>query len=215
MDTSVYALFGLELSASPHEILAKCREYCNRWTMKAVRAELSMNMSSSEASVSAKTVFEEGEVYLKSAAAMLLDPSARQCYDAWLDTVHHPTSEKKKLTRSRLLWFNDTASNVCFSASMFECLNSTPVIESPPNTSVVTVNAKPRCRECRCNFDFSQPYLVLHCHCTTRAGHLSCLTGFSERVRQKCPVCRQTLLKRNQISKYLLWNVKEKYKFIA
>jgi len=214
MESSVYLLFGLNPEASPHEILRKCKQYCNRWTLPAVRDRLSIIMSHAEAATTAPTVFREGEIYLKSTAAMLLDPSARQCYDAWLDAVNKPSPEKKKLTRSRLLWFNDTESNVYFSESMLKVLGD---VEVPPPTAIVKTSmpSEPQCRECRCGFQLSGQYLVLHCHCTTRVGHVQCLTDFAARVQHKCPVCRQHLLKRHQVSKYLFWNVKEKYKFIA
>ena len=214
MESSVYILFGLSPEDSPHEILRKCKQYCSRWTMSSVKARLSTTMSAEEAAVNVGKVFNEGELYLKSAAAMLLDPSARQCYDAWLDALRHPSPEKKKLTRSRLLWFNDTESRVYFSESMLKILGD-GTVSPPPKIPKTSVRVQPQCRVCRCCFKFSEQYLVLHCHCTTRVGHVECLNDFVERVNNKCPVCRQHLLKRNQVSKYLFWNVKEKYKFIA
>ena len=146
---------------------------------------------------------------------MLLNPSAKQCYDAWLDTRISPSPEKNTLTRSRLLWFNQTNNNIHFSDSMIKAIGTTVGAEKPPKTSTKNIISNPTCRACRCPFDFSEDYLVLHCHCTTRVGHVSCLSNFAERVSHKCPVCRQQLLKRHQVSKYLFWNVKEKYKFIA
>ena len=214
MDSSVYKLFGLSPEASPPEILRKCKQYCSRWTMSSVKARLCTIMPLEEASVSVEKIFNDGELYLKSASAMLLDPSARQCYDAWLDAVNNPSPEKNKLTRSRLLWFNNTGSRVYFSESMLKNLTSETVV-APQKISKTSMGSQPRCRVCRCCFKFSDKYLVLHCHCTTRVGHVDCLNGFVDRVKNKCPVCRQHLLKRNQVSKYLFWNVKEKYKFIA
>ena len=129
-------------------------------------------------------------------------------------TVILDTPEKKKLTRSRLLWFNDTSDNICFSESMINALGDVGY-QTKKEIPKRTMDIRPECRECRMPFDISKDYLVLHCHCTTRVGHEGCLNDFDKRVKHKCPVCRQPTLKRRRISKYLFWNVKEKYKFIA
>jgi len=215
MHMSVYSLFGLQATSCPLEILKRCRTYCEEWTLAAVTNTLKQTLSPAEASVSAQRLHAEGEIYLKSCAAILLDPSARQCYDAFLGAIQSSaTTASKKLTRSRLLWFNSHASTITFSTEMIDMIQ----IEAnkPPKKKQRRVaNTKPQCRECLTSFDLNQPYLVLQCHCTTRVGHLPCLEGFHERTKGKCPVCRQTLLKRQQVSKYLFWNIKEKYKFIS
>ena len=148
-------------------------------------------------------------------AAMLMDPSARQCYDAWLDIQQNPTAEKSELTRARLLWYNgnDQAPNIKFGPKMFKSL--VPVVKKTSRPVINTSTSKPLCRQCRCCFDFAESYLVLHCDCTTRVGHVACMEMFSDQVRGKCPVCRKALLQRHQVSKYLFWNVKEKFKFIS
>lgn len=214
MDYSVYALFGLTPDASPYQILDRCKQTCSEWNISAVRRQLEVTQNRFEAAVNAQRVHEEGKAYLNSAAAMLLDPSAKQCYDAWLDACRSPSPEKTTLTRSRLLWFNQTTNNIHFGESMIESLGEVPKKRATvPKRTSVTV--RPKCRCCRSEFDLSEDYLVLHCHCTTRVGHVGCLNDFSERLKDKCPVCRQQMLKRHQVSKYLFWNVKEKYKFIA
>ena len=217
MDSSVYILFGISADAPPHEILSKCKDYCNRWTLKSVQKKLETLMSPARASISAPIIFAEGDIYLKTAAAMLLDPGARQCYDAWLDVLQNPTSEKETLTRSRLLWFNNTSSTISFSESMIKRLNSGHSNTNPKKRKKRegSCGTHTQCRECRSEFDLNDRYLVLHCHCTTRVGHVECMEAFDARVKHKCPVCRQSLLKRSQISKYLFWNVRERYKFIA
>jgi hypothetical protein len=221
-DHSIYALFNLERSAAPLEILAQCKKRSAEWDISSVRARLSSKLPPNRASLVSERVFMDGNEYLKTAAAILLDPSSRQCYDAWLDAIQCQSPEKMKLTRSRLLWFNQMTNNVTFGENMIrslECVSmkkdvakeSVEVESSPTNTVVLS---SPTCRGCHEPFSFSHDYLVLHCHCTTRVGHVKCLENFSEKVNHKCPVCRQRLLKRHQVSKYLFWNVKEKYKFI-
>lgn len=211
---TVYDLFGITPTTSPNVILEKCKEYCNRWTFNSVLQKLTERMGALEASLHAHKVFKKGETYLKTMAAMLLDPSARQCYDAWLDTCSSSNEQRRTLTRSRILWFNNNSDSILFSENMLEDL------KPKKEAIVIKKNNKrfrltPQCRSCRKDFNLSGEYLVLHCHCTTRVGHSSCMVDFSKKNKGKCPVCRQILLKRRQISKYLFWNVKEKYKVIA
>lgn len=214
METSVYALLGLDRRCSPQAVMEKCEVYLGDWSLEAVAKKLRGTISREEAAVLSPKIYEEGQTYIKTIAAMLLDPSARQCYDAWLDVQKHPTPEKIKLTRARLSWFNGQTQTICFSKSMVDSLQSTESIpvKKPPKRKFTTL---PLCRHCSEPFSFQEPYLVLHCHCTTRVGHVRCMQEFGCTINNKCPVCRQHLLQRHQVSKYLFWNVKKKFKFIA
>tara|TARA_B110001452_G_scaffold267387_1_gene277090 strand:- start:3623 stop:4267 length:645 start_codon:yes stop_codon:yes gene_type:complete len=214
MDYSSYALLKLSKQSSPMEILEKCKQYCQEWTLTTVQQKLSLQMSREEAAVCAVDVYEKGKAYLTSIATMLLDPSARQCYDAWLDVRKNNSPELAALTKARFQWFNSTSKNIRFSEFMLESLSHTKIVQ-PKAPPLRELSSKPVCRQCQCHFDFEKPYLVLHCDCTTRVGHVECIQDFATRVNNKCPVCRQKLLQRHQISKYLFWNVKEKFKFIA
>jgi len=209
----VYQLLKISKTASPIEIMEKCKQYCAEWSLSAVQHKLSRQMSREEAAVCAADVWKHGKNYLNSLATVLLDPSARQCYDAWLEVKDSGSPEMIALTRARIQWFNSMSTNVRFSENMLKCLDDTEVQPKPP--PMRELSSKPICRQCQCPFDFNSPYLVLHCDCTTRVGHVSCIKNFSARVKHKCPVCRQRLLQRHQVSKYLFWNVKEKFKFIA
>jgi len=226
MEFSVYDLLQIDGRSSPTDIMNKCQEYCVRWTLASVRQHLCNTMTTEEASVCANAVWSDGHQYLISMATMLLDPSARQCYDAWLDACKRGTPEVVALTLARMQWFNGTSELFKFSDTMLTCLKNTQNIKSIPLTSTRTsskrtrtpskrIQTKPLCRLCQCQFKFDEKYLVAHCDCTTRVGHVECVQSFSSRVGGKCPVCRQKLLERHQISKYLFWNVKEKFKFIA
>lgn len=217
MTSSAYDLFGLDEAASPADVLRQCKNCLSQWTVASVRARLGTCMPMSEACVNTESVYKDGLAYLKSSAMVLLEPSARQCYDAWLDAVRTGNHEKITLTRARLLWFNKTESSVKFSEGMIKALKDTcaPVAETPAKPGRRDPNVEPQCRACRCPFSFTEEYLVLHCHCTTRVGHVQCMQDFASRVKHKCPVCRKALLKRHQVSKYLFWNVKDKYKFVS
>lgn len=214
MQTSVYTLLGLPTECSPQDVMKRCQEYLNRWTLQAVAQKLRRSMSPEEAAVLSQKIFAEGQAYLKSSAAMLLDPSARQCYDAWLDVQTNPTPQKIALTRARLSWFNGQTEGIRFNEKMITSLESSESIQET-RPSKRKFSTEPLCRKCSKPFSFQDPYLVLHCHCTTRVGHVKCMNEFSKEIGHKCPVCRQQLLQRHQVSKYLFWNVKKKFKFIA
>ena len=214
MNYSSYDLLKISKQASPIEILNKCKQYCEEWTLTSIQQKLCLQMPTEEAAVCAIDIYENGKTYLTSIATMLLDPSARQCYDAWLDVSTNGKPELVALTKARLQWFNSTSKNIRFSNFMLDSLVNTQKVQPKPPPSR-NLSSKPVCRQCHCDFEFDEPYLVLHCDCTTRVGHVDCIEKFSSRVNEKCPVCRQKLLKRRQVSKYLFWNVKEKYKFIA
>ena len=214
MDYSVYTLLGLDGKASPHDILHKCQDYLSLWNLRAVEQKLRASMSPEQATVCAQQVLRDGEQYLKSIASMLLDPSARQCYDAWLDAQISPTPEKISLTRARLSWFNGQSSSFNFADTMISNLDSDEKV-CLKRSIKRKFSCKPLCRKCDKEFNFQDPYLVLHCHCTTRVGHAKCMQEFADTIGNKCPVCRQRLLHRHQVSKYLFWNVKKKFKFIS
>ena len=226
----IYSLFGLNQDASSLVILEKCKSKLEQWTFQNVISKLNRTIDNTSAAVNAKSVYEEGERYLKTSATMLLDPQARQCYDAYLDCLIAPNSEKILLTRARILWFNSIEKNpIKFSKKMVESIKEIdpkidPEIDPKIETKIETglnpakrqkLATKPLCRQCRGQFDFGKDYLVLHCDCSTRCGHTECMKTFKERVKGKCPVCRKTLLLRHQISKYLFWQHKEKFKFIT
>lgn len=214
MDYSVYKLLSIDSKSSPLDILNQCKKYLSMWDLSAVEKKLRLSMPPEEATVCAQKVFEEGQKYIKSIGRMLLDPSARQCYDAWLDVQVAPTSEKVSLTRARLSWFNGQATGFKFSNSMIAQLASPEQVHIKRSVKR-KFTTKPICRGCGDSFNFQDPYLVLHCHCTTRVGHVKCMQKFAGEIKNKCTVCRQRLLHRHQVSKYLFWNVKKKFKFIS
>jgi len=214
MDYSVYSLLSISARSSPLDILNQCKNYLSLWTLAAIEKKMRLSMSPEEAAVCAPKVFEDGKKYIKSIATMLLDPSARQCYDAWLDVQSKPTAEKISLTRARLSWFNGQSRSLKFKSTMIEQLASPEKVHMKRSTKR-KFTTEPLCRCCEKPFSFQDPYLVLHCHCTTRVGHVQCMQKFSAEIKNKCPVCRQRLLHRHQVSKYLFWNVKKKFKFIS
>lgn len=218
MEYNVYNLLKLSKTASSNDIMQKCQEYCERWTCENVQRRLEKQMTVSEAIESSQKIWSEGQEYIKSLAVMLLDPAARECYDAWLDTLESPSFEKNQLMRSRLQWFNSNmhSSPIVFSDSMIQELNQKKCekICKQRSKNVRIANLKPNCRICNKSFSFDEPFVAFHCHCTTRVGHTACLNDFSLRFKNKCPVCRSKLLVRHTISKYLFWNVRDKYRFI-
>jgi len=221
MTMNIYNLFNLHQTANSLEILNRCSEYLSAWDLESVLIKLNQITSTLQATVNIKRLYDEGEQYLKISARILLNPESRQLYDAYLDTIEHPTIEKIKLTQARILWYNSNNNSVHFSKTLLDHLGKTAFCSQENNTEPLpkrqksTHSTNPICRQCRSDFDFNQDYLVLHCDCTTRTGHTDCMNSFKDRVKGKCPVCRKTLLVRYQISKYLFWQNKEKFKLIT
>lgn len=220
---SIYELFNVPQSANSMEILESCKKRLSEWELEPVFLQLKRTVSHLQANVNIKRVFEEGEHYLKVSARILLNPETRQAYDDYLDTLINPTIEKIKLTKARIQWYNYNNNDVIFSNDMIKRLSDAyggrgvekETLEKLPKRQKISHNVKPICRQCRSTFDFNDDYLVLHCDCSTRVGHTECMNNFKERMKGKCPVCRKTLLKRVQISKYLFWQNKEKFKLIT
>mgnify|MGYP006076316079 CR=1 FL=1 len=219
---NIYELFNVHQSANSMEILESCKKQLSEWKFDTVFLELKRMVSHLQATLSIKRVFEEGEEYLKVSARILLNPETRQTYDAYLDALSNPTIEKIKLTQARIQWFNSNNNTIHFSKNMLKRLTDTNADQKKETTENLPKRhkkshgvVKPICRQCRSQFDFNDDYLVLHCDCTTRTGHPDCMNSFKERVKGKCPVCRKTLLVRYQISKYLFWQNKEKFKLIT
>ena len=104
----IYSLFGLNQDASSLVILEKCKSKLEQWTFQNVISKLNRTIDNTSAAVNAKSVYENGKKYLTSIATMLLDPSARQCYDAWLDVRNSGSPELGALTKARFQWFNNT-----------------------------------------------------------------------------------------------------------
>ena len=216
----IYNLFGLSETANSLEIMERCKQRLAEWNFETVFRKLNQTIDTMQASVNIKRVYEEGEQYLKVSARILLNPESRQLYDAFLGAIKHPTNEKKKLTKAMILWYNSNNNAVKLGATMLQRLEITEISIKEPTSHRLAKrrkkdNANPICRQCRSQFDFNDDYLVLHCDCTTRTGHPDCMNSFKERVKGKCPVCRKTLLVRYQISKYLFWQNKEKFKLIT
>jgi len=215
----IYSLFDLEKSADSLTILDTCTAKIREWVFEKVLEKMNSEM---HGAINIKSLYEEGRRYIRVSASILLDPGARQCYDAYLDCLHSPTSEKIALTKARIVWYNSNQNNsVEFSNTMIINLEKAISVDKPSTEKTAKRQkiskkiSKPICRQCRCEFDFNKSYLVLHCHCSTRCGHNECMEDFKERSGGKCPVCRKKLLERHQISKYLFWQHKEKFKFIT
>ena len=217
----IYSLFDLEKSADSLTILDRCTAKIKKWTLEKVLEKMN-SRNEMHGAINMKSLYEEGRKYIRVSASILLDPGARQCYDAYLDCMHKPSSEKIALTKARIVWYNSNQNNsVEFSNTMIINLEKAISVDEPSTEKTAKRQkiskkiSKPICRQCRCEFDFNKSYLVLHCHCSTRCGHNECMEDFKERSGGKCPVCRKKLLERHQISKYLFWQHKEKFKFIT
>lgn len=193
VEMDVYALLKLSPDSDSSLISSRCRELQDRL------------MTSGDVDA------ESMRIYLCSTAIMLLEPSSRQCYDLWLDALRDQTPIKIKMARAQIEWFNahNAHLGLRFDTNMLDQLpsiNSKPV--ATPNH--VDESIKKLCRYC--SKPLGDQHHIVQCQCTARIGHMDCGEGFFNEFKGKCPVCKQMLLKRHDVSKYLWWNAKSKYK---
>lgn len=189
----VYALLGVSSDSDSSLISSRCRELQDRLLSSGDKDAESMRL------------------YLCSTAIMLLEPSSRQCYDLWLDALRDQTPIKVKMARAQIEWFNahNAHLGLRFDTTM---LSQLPCMDSKPVAKIQNVigGTEKLCRYC--SKSLGDQHHIVQCQCTARIGHVDCGEGFFNEFKGKCPVCKQMLLKRHDISKYLWWNAKQKYK---
>lgn len=150
--------------------------------------------------------------YLSSTAVMLLEPSSRASYDLWLQAMRHGHPMTCKMAGEQIKWFNahNRHLGISFDTNMLKMLPVTDDLVEKPRVPQKHTNSHKHCRYC--NKSLGDKHHILQCQCTARIGHMDCGEGFYNEFKGKCPVCKQTLLKRTDISKYLWWNAKQRYK---
>ena len=154
--------------------------------------------------------------YLASTAIMLLEPSSRQCYDLWMCAMRHKQPMTIKMAKAQIEWFNAHNGHLGFLFDkrmlhmMPDVVRASDVTQAT-KTCMDTTQQK-LCRHCSRPLQDQKHIHIVQCQCTARIGHIDCGEGFVREFKNKCPVCKTTLLVRTDISKYLWWNAKQKYK---
>ena len=142
--------------------------------------------------------------YIDSVADLLQDSEGRKCYDALVYSHISGNITHHELTRKRIEIYNTQPGVVKIGASMIDAFK--PQLQLP---DTLRVSLDTICRFCDQKFDHHNESTLL-CKCSSRSGHTLCAELFkSEHVR--CPVCRQALLMRSGISKYMIYGVDKRY----
>ena len=212
-----YSLLQVSCDASVIQIHTRCVEMMKKWTTLNIQKKLPMNPI--ESVTYAPSIHKHGVYYLSMIASILLDPTSRECYDLWLEACVNP--DKQALSNAQIQWFNANARRTPLrfgSDTTFETTQSFQNCNLQPLPSLPSLPSLPivaPCLNCRfCSLPFEQ-FKVLQCGCTSRIGHLQCVRTFSNKWSGKCPVCRTNLVTRSEISKYLFWNKKRKWKLVT
>ncbi len=151
------------------------------------------------------------QTHIATSISILLDPGLKDCYDAWLISPNSSSSHQT-MTKARIMYVNSLNDVDVFSPS---CFDSLPKADGSPQmeyrVAEQTMSKNLNCRWCKKKFSLDD-MSICQCKCAARIGHGECAATFSSEYKERCPVCRTTLLKRKEISKYMFWNIENKFK---
>lgn len=188
MDRDLYRLLRLENDCSVADI-----EQARERAKKLIDASPNSGLDHARA-------FE----YIDSVADLLQDNEGRQCYDALVYSHISGNMTHHELTRRRIDMYNAQPGVVKIGTSMIDAFK--PQLQLP---ETLKVSLSTICRFCDQKFNHRNESTLL-CKCSSRSGHTLCAELFkSEHVR--CPVCRQQLLMRSGVSKYMIYGVDKRF----
>jgi len=208
---SIYELFNVQPNSHPydieHSIKSRLREIKRTDVLKKWSA---MGGDSKDID----KLMEYMKFYTIQTGMIILDPTSKNCYDAWVQSISSPSTSVQTLTYQRIKWFNTHCSDsVSFDESILNQLKLAKPIQKVNDTTPTqyTNDKNLKCRWCDNHMELKN-HLIYQCKCTARIGHDSCARKFDKEYKGRCPVCRSTLLPRSEVSKYMFWSVDNKYK---
>lgn len=193
---SLYSLFNLSPSSHPSCIGREYRARTEMLCLDAVQADFQRRGWGTPP----PQLIHAMRAYLFSSASLLSDPTSNEIYHAW--------ETKQDGVADRMRWYNKHADTPVFSEACFEGCTSKRIVPAPP----VHAKASTVCRWCATPFEIPSSALY-QCKCGGWAGHRACGEAFAREYKQKCPICRTTLLPREKISKYMYWSIDAKWRF--
>ena len=207
---SIYDLFSVNEFTHPYDVESAGKTALRNLNVGNLKRFLQYkNLSFTDEEV--KKLLQNMKLHVSASASILLDPGLKDCYDAWLQSLN--SSEKQNIVRARLTYMNAHKCQVMFGKGCFDSLSNNDSIYVPklPLNNNGSKSQHLNCRWCKKNFSLTD-FVTLQCKCTARVGHTSCANAFSNEYSNRCPVCRGSLLKRTEISKYMFWGIENKFK---
>ena len=188
-----YDILSLRAGASPLEVLRAAK-----------RCICEIDESDHEHKVSMKN-------YIKRICALLIHPSGRECYAYILKSrTTYVSPTKAKLMLKVIDSFNDGCGRALLPPSACKSLHVSVRNTLKPLMHGGAMCDKFRCRWCTETIKDKSSLFTLICKCSFRSGHEFCVKEFG-RVHSRCPICRQQLLRRKGVSKYMLFNTDKMY----
>ncbi len=210
---SIYELFNVEPTSHPYDIEKSIKSRLR----EIKRADVVKLWSVKGGNVGdIDKLMEYMKFYIIQSGMIILNPSSKNCYDAWLASMQSSSSSQQTLTYHRIKWFNahGTKGHVLFDESLLKGLTlALPYEKNVTRPSVYKSETILKCRWCEDSMALTEKnHIIYQCKCTARIGHDNCARNFDKEYKGRCPVCRSTLLPRRDVSKYMFWSIDNKYK---
>lgn len=193
---SVYKLLNLPTNSTYIDVLRRCKHCID------------------DLDASDHVFKDEMKEYIMRVCAVLLHPSGRQCL-TFIDESFktYISASKSKLLLKLVSSFETDIGKKVFHESLLQPLTNSSQKTLHFNrfkTGFKKFKKQFKCRWCSTCIQDKKAIYTLICKCSFRSGHEFCGKEF-HRVHNRCPICRQKLLKRKGVSKYMLFNTDKMY----
>ena len=207
-----YAHLGIGPTAEVQEIWEAGEKTLKDVSETAVMDDLvhRCGMDREKALKHAPTLVKEARAHICRVTRFLTDPASREVYDAWRTAS---TPQQKILTNARIRHLNahrGTNGIGLHNDFLFPETGASWVVRDNPTQTPKQGKPPFQCRYCPRHLKEDE-MTIIKCACTARIGHPDCTRNFVREYNSKCPVCRDTMCSRKQVSKYLFWNQDERW----
>jgi len=205
---SIYEMLTVDKLSHPYDIESAGKSAMCRMNLSSLKQWLTEHGTLCTDDALAKLLLNM-QRYIATSTHVLLDPGLKDCYNAWLDSKHQDLHHQT-LTKARILYIN-SLNGFSFGEGCFEHLPHAAKSLTVEYGSTPRVPENLKCRWCKKTFDLKS-FTIYQCQCAARVGHSACGKQFVDEYKNRCPVCRSTMLNRKEISKYMFWSIAKKYK---
>ena len=199
---SLYDLFCVNNVTHPYDIETSGKSIMRNLNVSSLKSWLrENNIEYTDENID--TLLVNMKRYVSASASVLLDPGLKDCYDAWLNSLNN--TSRQSIAKARMVYMNAHECDVQFGEGCFNMLTNakSDFIQHKYDNLDKKLQHNLTCRWCKKIFNMDS-FSILQCKCAARIGHSECANAFSKEYKNRCPVCRSNLLKRKEISKYML-----------